>query len=62
MSIKEIKKDINSKIDHLNESQLSAVNQFIEKINSIKEDEWDLKKYIEDILNEKNSLLIKLAQ
>ena len=32
MSITEMKKEINSKIDNLNEAQLNAVKEFIKKI------------------------------
>lgn len=62
MSVTEMKKEINAKIDSLNEYQLKMVEQFIEKINSPKGEEWDLKKYMNDILNERAEVLQKLAQ
>jgi hypothetical protein len=62
MSIAEMKKEINAKVDRLNQHQLEMVEQFIEKINSVKGQEWDLKKYMDDILNERADVLEKLAQ
>lgn len=62
MSIVEIKKEINSKIDNLNEAQLNAVKEFIKKINLSKETEWDLKKYLSEIMDERSEVLKKLAQ
>ncbi|MEO5648707.1 MAG: hypothetical protein ABIR03_02150 [Ginsengibacter sp.] len=62
MSIVEIKKEINSKIDNLNEAQLNAVKEFIKKINLSKETEWDLKKYLNEIMDERSEVLKKLAQ
>ena len=57
MGIAEMKKEINAKVDRLNQHQLEMVEQFIEKINSVKGQEWDLKKYMDDILNEKATFL-----
>lgn len=37
------------------------VEQFIEKINSSKESEWDLKKSIDDILKEREEVIQKLS-
>ncbi|HEV2832790.1 MAG TPA: hypothetical protein VGW31_12490 [Hanamia sp.] len=62
MSITEMKKEINSKIENLNEAQLNAVKEFIKKINSSKETEWDLKKYLNEIMDERDEVLKKLAQ
>lgn len=62
MSIAEMKKEINAKVDRLNQHQLEMVEQFIEKINSVKGQEWDLKKYMDDILTEGADVLEKLAQ
>jgi hypothetical protein len=61
MSVAEMKKEITDKINALDESQLRMVEKFIEKINSPKS-EWDLKKYVNDILNERGEVLQKLAQ
>ena len=62
MSITEMKKEINSKIDNLNEAQLNAVKEFIKKINSSKETEWDIKKHLSEIMDERSEVLKKLAQ
>lgn len=62
MNVAEMKKEINAKVDRLNQYQLEMVEQFIEKINSIKDEEWDLKKYMNDIINERAEVLQKLAQ
>lgn len=61
MSVAEMKKEINEKINNLEESQLKMVEKFIEKINE-NTSEWDLKKHINDILNERSEVLQKLAQ
>lgn len=61
MSIAEMKKEINDKINRLDESQLRMVEKFIEKINS-QISEWDLKQYVSEILNERAEVLKKLAQ
>ena len=61
MSVAEMKKEITDKINGLDESQLKMVERFIEKIDSLKS-EWDLKMYINDILNEREEVLQKLAQ
>jgi len=62
MSVEEMKKELNAKINSLGESQLKMVDEFIDKVNSFKGKEWDLKKYVEDILNERAEVLQKLAQ
>jgi hypothetical protein len=62
MSIAEMKKEINAKVDKLTQHQLEMVEKFIEKINSVEDGEWDLKKYMNDILNERADVLEKLAQ
>lgn len=56
-----MKKEINAKVESLNENQLKMVGQFIEKINTSEENEWDLKKYVDDILKEKADVLQRLA-
>ncbi|MEO6188315.1 MAG: hypothetical protein ABIO77_05715 [Ginsengibacter sp.] len=61
MSIAEMKQEINDKINKLDESQLKIVDQFLEKINS-NTPEWDLNKYVNEILNERAAVLQKLAQ
>lgn len=61
MSVAEMKKEINDKINKLDETQLKMVEKFIEKINS-QTSEWDLQKYVNEILNERAEVLQKLAQ
>lgn len=61
MSIAEMKKEINAKINRLDESQLKMVEKFIEKIN-LPTSELDLKKFVNEILNERAEVLQKLAQ
>lgn len=61
MNVAEMKKEINEKINNLDESQLKMVEKFIEKINLPKEDEWDLKKYVNEIVEERGEVLKKLA-
>ena len=56
-----MKKEITDKINGFDESQLKMVERFIEKIDLLKS-EWDLKMYINDILNEREEVLQKLAQ
>ena len=56
-----MKKEINDKINKLDEPQLKMVEKFIEKINS-QTSEWDLQKYVNEILNERAEVLQKLAQ
>lgn len=62
MSVAEMKKEINAKIESLDESQLKMLEQFIEKINSPKSKEWDLKRHVQEILDERAEVLQKLAQ
>ncbi|MGN6541396.1 MAG: hypothetical protein ACTHKY_11370 [Ginsengibacter sp.] len=61
MNVSEMKKQINSKLNSLDESQLKMVDKFIEKINA-SSSEWDLKKYVDEIMNERADVLQKLAQ
>ena len=61
MSVAEMKKEINNKINRLDESQLKIVEKFLEKIN-LGISEWDLKKYVNEILNERAEVLQKLAK
>ena len=61
MSAAEMKKEINDKINKLDETQLKIVEKFLEKINS-QTSESDLKKYINEILSERAEILQKLAQ
>ena len=62
MNVEEIKKQINSKMKNLDKDQLKIVDEFIEKINSLNLNEWDLNQYVEDIVNQRAEVLHKLAQ
>lgn len=61
MNVAEMKKEIHDKINKLDESQLKMVEKFIEKIN-LQTTKWDLKKYVDEILNERGEVLQKLAK
>ena len=62
MSILEMKKDIQEKIEVLNEAQLKEVEIFIERINTLNVREWNLEKYVNEIIEERSEILEKLAQ
>ena len=62
MSILEMKKDIQEKIEVLNEAQLKEVEIFIERINTLDVREWNLEKYVNEIIEERSEILEKLAQ
>lgn len=62
MDTKEIRAQINSKMKHLDEAQLKMIELFIEKINSLETSEWDLKQYVDKVINERKKVLEKLAQ
>ena len=62
MSLSEMKKVINEKVEGLNEAQLKEVDTFINKINSIEPGEWDLTKSVNNIVKEREEVLKKLAR
>lgn len=62
MNIEEIKKKIHSKMEELDKDQLMVVEEFIEKINSLNLNEWDLSQYVNEIILERSDVLQKLAQ
>lgn len=62
MNIEEIKKKIHSKMEELDKDQLMVVEEFIEKINSLNLNEWDLSQYVNEIVSERSDVLQKLAQ
>jgi hypothetical protein len=62
MSLAEMKKVINEKVEGLNETQLKEVEIFINKINNIQPVEWDLTKSVNDIVKEREEVLKKLAK
>lgn len=62
MSIAEMKKKINEKVETLNETQLKELDNFINKINSLPAGEWDLSAHINNIVSERAEVLKKLAK
>ena len=62
MSLEEMKKAISEKVDTLNEAQLKELGAFINKINGLSANEWDLSKHVENIVNEREEVLKKLAE
>ena len=62
MSVAEMKKKINEKVDTLNEAQLKVVDIFINKINNLPAGEWNLLSHVENIVNERAEVLKKLAE
>jgi len=62
MSISEMKKAIQEKIEYLNEIQLKEVELFINRINNIPASEWDLEDHVKNIVEEREELLKKLAK
>ena len=62
MSISEMKKEIEEKIETLNEVQLKEVEIFINRINNIPTGEWDLEEHVKNIVEEREELLKKLAK
>lgn len=62
MSVAEMKKMINEKVEALNEVQLKEVEIFINKINNLPSGEWNLVEHVNNIVNERAEVLQKLAQ
>ncbi|HSN60376.1 MAG TPA: hypothetical protein VLR49_05555 [Ferruginibacter sp.] len=62
MSISEMKKSIQEKIETLNEVQLKEVEIFINRINNIPAGEWDLEEDVKNIVEEREELLKKLGK
>lgn len=62
MSIAEMKKAIQEKIEDLNEIQLKEVELFINRINNIPAGEWQLEEHVKNIVEEREELLKKLAK
>ncbi len=62
MSVAEMKKIINEKVNTLNEAQLKEVDIFISKINNLPAEEWNLLEHVNDIVNEREDVLQKLAK
>ena len=62
MSVDEMKKIINEKVETLNEAQLKEVDMFISKINNLPAGELNLMKHVKDIVSERKEVLKKLAK
>ena len=62
MSVDEMKKVIGEKVNTLNEAQLKELDAFINKINELSANEWDLSGHVENIVNEREEVLKKLAK
>ena len=62
MSVAEMKKAIIEKVETLTDQQLIEVNLFVDAINKNEPKEYDLMPHIDNILNEREEVLKKLAQ
>ncbi len=62
MSVAEMKKAIAKKLEKLNEAQLKELDIFINKINSLPANEWNLSEHVDNIVNEREEVLQKLAK
>ncbi len=62
MSVEEMKKAIGEKVDTLNEAQLKELDSFINKINGLSANEWNLSEHVKNIVNEREEVLKKLAK
>lgn len=62
MSVAEMKKKIHDQVDHLEESKLKLVNDFLEQINSEPETKLSVMAHALEIMKEREKVLAKLAQ
>jgi len=62
MSVEEMKKVITEKVSRLNEDQLQELNNFLNRINDTPANEWDLIEHVNNIVNEREEVLKKLAK
>jgi recombinational DNA repair ATPase RecF len=62
MSVAEMKKVISEKLNTLNEAQLKELDAFINKINSLSANDWDLSEHVNNIVKEREEVLQKLAK
>ena len=62
MSVAEMKKVIAEKLNTLNEAQLKELDAFINKINGLSANEWDLSEHVNNIVKEREEVLQKLAK
>ncbi len=62
MNVEELKKEIYKKIEHLSINQLKTIDDFIKKINTSSDEEWDLSAQVKNVMKERANVLKKLAQ
>jgi hypothetical protein len=62
MSVEELKKEIQKEIENLSPEQLKSVDNFIKNINSVSSKEWDLNEHVQNIMQEREEVLKKLAK
>ena len=62
MSVAEMKKKIHEQVDHLEESKLKLVNDFLEQISSEPETKLSVMTHALEIMKEREKVLAKLAQ
>ena len=63
MSVEEMKKEINQKMDSLNEAQLKVILKIIEKADDEeKESKFDAELFFKEVVSKYGNVLQKLAQ
>jgi len=62
MSVAEMKKKIHEQVDHLEESKLKLVNDFLEQLGNEPETRLSIMTHALEIMKERESVLAKLAQ
>lgn len=62
MSVAEMKKKIHEQVDHLEESKLKLVNDFIAQINNEPDVKLSVMTHALEIIKEREKVLAKLAQ
>jgi hypothetical protein len=62
MSVAEMKKKIHEQVDHLEESKLKLVNDFLEQLDKEPETRLSIMTHALEIMKERESVLAKLAQ
>ncbi len=62
MSVAEMKKKIHEQVDHLEESKLKLVNDFITQINNEPDVKISVMTHALEIIKEREKVLAKLAQ
>ena len=62
MSVAELKKKIHEQVDHLEESKLTLVNNFLDQINNEPDVKLSVMTHALEIIKEREKVLAKLAQ